>query len=291
MARIARSSRRWVAFAVHGSVHGGAVGPVGNCRRRATPVGSNAIQHVIIVLQSGHSFDNYFGTRPGVVGIPAGVCEPVATKSSACVAVPSQAGPGAGRTHGDGPGHEVGHRWRQDGRLRVEPNPTRRSDPSPWAISIAATSPSTGAWPTASPCSTSSLPHFGGAPSRTGSRPSRDRMPASHPTRHRRPVSMSQPCSISWTARISVGSSTCRAMTTERHRLPVRCRRTPCWQCLASCSLQPLLTASFRRITTTPTSSKERSLQFRSSPARPVRSALRKIRRSAKPSLNPSSTL
>ena len=36
-----------------------------------------AIRHVIVVMQSGHSFDNYFGTRPGVDGIPAKVCEPV----------------------------------------------------------------------------------------------------------------------------------------------------------------------------------------------------------------------
>jgi phospholipase C len=44
-----------------------------------------SIQHVIVVMQSGHSFDNYFGTRPGVDGIPAGVCEPVAVGSTSCV--------------------------------------------------------------------------------------------------------------------------------------------------------------------------------------------------------------
>jgi phospholipase C len=49
----------------------------------ATSGGS--IQHVIVVMQSGHSFDNYFGTRPGVDGIPAGVCEPVALGSTSCV--------------------------------------------------------------------------------------------------------------------------------------------------------------------------------------------------------------
>jgi phospholipase C len=31
--------------------------------------GSNPIKHVIVVIQSGHSFDNYFGTRPGVDGL------------------------------------------------------------------------------------------------------------------------------------------------------------------------------------------------------------------------------
>ncbi len=36
-------------------------------------------------MQSGHSFDNYFGTRPGVDGIPAGVCQQVQHNSKSCV--------------------------------------------------------------------------------------------------------------------------------------------------------------------------------------------------------------
>ncbi len=40
--------------------------------RTATP-----IKHLINVMQENHSFDNYFGTYPGVDGIPAGVCVPV----------------------------------------------------------------------------------------------------------------------------------------------------------------------------------------------------------------------
>src|ERR1019366_10101950 len=40
-----------------------------------TPTASYArIQHVIVVMQSGHSFDNYFGTRPGVTGLVPGTC-------------------------------------------------------------------------------------------------------------------------------------------------------------------------------------------------------------------------
>jgi phospholipase C len=46
---------------------------------------SPAIQHVIIVMQSGHSFDNYFGARAGVDGIPAGVCQRVQVNSKSCV--------------------------------------------------------------------------------------------------------------------------------------------------------------------------------------------------------------
>jgi phospholipase C len=45
----------------------------------------SAIQHVIVVMQSGHSFDNYFGTRAGVDGIPAGVCQRVQVNSKSCV--------------------------------------------------------------------------------------------------------------------------------------------------------------------------------------------------------------
>jgi phospholipase C len=52
----------------------------------ATHVSSDdAIQHVIVVMQSGHSFDNYFGTRAGVDGLPTKPsCEPVAGSAS-CV--------------------------------------------------------------------------------------------------------------------------------------------------------------------------------------------------------------
>ena len=35
----------------------------------ATPV-----QHLVVLMQSDHSFDNYFGTYPGADGIPAGTC-------------------------------------------------------------------------------------------------------------------------------------------------------------------------------------------------------------------------
>jgi phospholipase C len=48
---------------------------------------ANPIQHVIVVIQSGHSFDNYFGTRPGVDGITAKTCQPPAV-GSACTVKP-----------------------------------------------------------------------------------------------------------------------------------------------------------------------------------------------------------
>jgi phospholipase C len=35
------------------------------------------IEHVVTVMQEGHTFDNYFGSYPGADGIPAGTCMPV----------------------------------------------------------------------------------------------------------------------------------------------------------------------------------------------------------------------
>jgi phospholipase C len=34
------------------------------------------IKHFVVLMQSGHSFDNYFGTYPGADGIPSGTCVP-----------------------------------------------------------------------------------------------------------------------------------------------------------------------------------------------------------------------
>ncbi len=52
----------------------GASGPsLGNPR---TP-----IEHVVTVMQEGHSFDNYFGTYPGADGTPAKVCMPVSVSA------------------------------------------------------------------------------------------------------------------------------------------------------------------------------------------------------------------
>jgi phospholipase C len=42
----------------------------------AAPEGIHKIQHVVMIMQENHSFDNYFGTYPGANGIPAGICVP-----------------------------------------------------------------------------------------------------------------------------------------------------------------------------------------------------------------------
>ena len=45
------------------------------------------IQHLIVVMQQNHTFDNYFGTYPGADGIPANICLPsnLADKNSTCI--------------------------------------------------------------------------------------------------------------------------------------------------------------------------------------------------------------
>ena len=40
------------------------------------PCPASPIDHVVIVIQENHTFDNYFGTYPGADGIPAGTCMP-----------------------------------------------------------------------------------------------------------------------------------------------------------------------------------------------------------------------
>jgi phospholipase C len=40
------------------------------------------IEHFVVLMQSNHSFDNYFGTYPGADGIPANTCLPLNTDNS-----------------------------------------------------------------------------------------------------------------------------------------------------------------------------------------------------------------
>ena len=42
----------------------------------AAPPGLDRIQHFVFIMQENRSFDHYFGTYPGVEGIPPGVCVP-----------------------------------------------------------------------------------------------------------------------------------------------------------------------------------------------------------------------
>src|SRR5512139_202529 len=42
---------------------------------------STPIQHLVVLLQENHTFDNYFGTYPGVDGLPAGINMPIDPKN------------------------------------------------------------------------------------------------------------------------------------------------------------------------------------------------------------------
>src|SRR5258706_2069978 len=60
-----------------------------------TPISKTTtpIQHVIVLMQDGHTFDNYFGTYLGANGIPQGVCMPVdPTNSKASCVKPFHVG-------------------------------------------------------------------------------------------------------------------------------------------------------------------------------------------------------
>jgi phospholipase C len=59
------------------------------------------VQHLLFLLQDHHTFDNYFGTRPRVDGLPADVCMPVDLqrgKGGRCV----RPGPAGGSASGTG---------------------------------------------------------------------------------------------------------------------------------------------------------------------------------------------
>jgi phospholipase C len=46
----------------------------------AAPATTTPIEHVVLLMQANHSFDNYFGTYPGADGIPKDTCLPVSTR-------------------------------------------------------------------------------------------------------------------------------------------------------------------------------------------------------------------
>jgi phospholipase C len=48
----------------------------------AAPVTTTPIEHVVVLMDSGRSFDHYFGAYPGADGIPVGVCARVTTRKS-----------------------------------------------------------------------------------------------------------------------------------------------------------------------------------------------------------------
>ena len=53
---------------------GAALGPGGPVSATVT---ATPLEHIVVLMQENHTFDNYFGTYPGVDGIPEGVCMPL----------------------------------------------------------------------------------------------------------------------------------------------------------------------------------------------------------------------
>lgn len=54
----------------------------------AAPTAATPVQHLVVMTQDAHSFDNYFGTRAGVDGIPPSACSPVHTGVATPCVVP-----------------------------------------------------------------------------------------------------------------------------------------------------------------------------------------------------------
>jgi phospholipase C len=49
------------------------------------PAGIQKVKHIVWIIQENRSFDNYFGTFPGVEGIPPGTCLPKLPGSKECI--------------------------------------------------------------------------------------------------------------------------------------------------------------------------------------------------------------
>lgn len=64
--------RRWIAVLL-----GLALAPGLTVPAQADSITTTPIQHLVVLMQENHSFDNYFGTYPGADGFPEGVCMPV----------------------------------------------------------------------------------------------------------------------------------------------------------------------------------------------------------------------
>jgi phospholipase C len=47
----------------------------------AAPRATTPIEHVVLLMQANHSFDNYFGTYPGADGVPKDTCLPVSLRA------------------------------------------------------------------------------------------------------------------------------------------------------------------------------------------------------------------
>ncbi|MGZ4616335.1 MAG: alkaline phosphatase family protein [Actinomycetes bacterium] len=57
------------------------VGSASAASSATTPAARTPIRHFVVMMQDHHSFDNYFGSRQGVDGLPSTACQPLRTTS------------------------------------------------------------------------------------------------------------------------------------------------------------------------------------------------------------------
>jgi phospholipase C len=91
-----------IAVTVGGTARAGNGTPARESLARLEP-GIHKIQHVIVITQENRSFDNYFGTFPGAVGIPAGVCLPDPRHGGCEKPWPDHYDSNGNNPHGQGP--------------------------------------------------------------------------------------------------------------------------------------------------------------------------------------------
>lgn len=65
---------RWLALLLGLA---GLLGLPAAAARAAAPTPATPIEHFVVLMQEGHSFDNYFGSYPGAAGPPPDTCAPI----------------------------------------------------------------------------------------------------------------------------------------------------------------------------------------------------------------------
>jgi phospholipase C len=70
--------------------------PAASAAAAQATAAATPIHHLVVMMQQGHSFDNYFGTLPGADHIPKGVCLPAGRASSRPAAGTSTPSPTSG---------------------------------------------------------------------------------------------------------------------------------------------------------------------------------------------------
>ena len=79
----------------------------------ATAWTTTPIEHLVVLMQENHSFDNYFGTYPGADGIPSGTCMPIDPQAAAGGSCVEPFHLGDNDVLSDDPSHSTTTAWAQ----------------------------------------------------------------------------------------------------------------------------------------------------------------------------------